>query len=50
MPTDKSFVLNTADYENISFADGDSSKEVATVLGDSGRTQIVIGDEASGQM
>ena len=30
----KSFVLNTADYENLQFVDGSSSKPVSTALGD----------------
>jgi hypothetical protein len=30
----KSFVLNTADYENLQFVDGSSSKTVSTALGD----------------
>ncbi len=30
----QSFVLNTADYENLRFVDGSASKEVSTVLGD----------------
>ena len=30
----KSFVLNTADYDNIQFVDGSTSKSVATSLGD----------------
>ncbi|WP_422348767.1 DUF6588 family protein [Flagellimonas sp.] len=30
----KSFTLNTADYENLQFADGSASKQVSTALGD----------------
>ncbi|WP_452222837.1 DUF6588 family protein [Lacinutrix chionoecetis] len=30
---DKSFIMNTADYENITFTDGSTSKVVATALG-----------------
>lgn len=30
----KAFTLNTADYENLQFVDGSTSKEVATALGD----------------
>lgn len=30
----KAFVLNTADYENLQFVDGSTSKSVATALGD----------------
>ena len=39
---DKSFIMNTADYENITFQDGSSSKAVATALGHNDPDIIVI--------
>ncbi len=41
----KSFVLNTADYENLQFVDGSTSKPVSTALGDlEGINVFVEGD------
>lgn len=45
----KSFVLNTTDYENLQFEDGSVSKQVSTVLGDiEGITVFVEGEIAPG--
>lgn len=38
----KSFTLNVADYENLQFADGSTSKEVATALGDIDGIDVVV--------
>ncbi len=38
----KSFTLNVADYENLEFADGSPSKEVATALGDIDDVDVII--------
>ncbi|MEB8344794.1 hypothetical protein OO010_01965 [Flavobacteriaceae bacterium KMM 6898] len=45
----KSFVLNTADYENLQFVDGSASKTVSTALGDiEGLRVFVEGEVAPG--
>ncbi len=44
----KSFVLNTADYENISFQDGSASKTVSTALGGIENVQILVSAEVNG--
>ncbi|MCK0189375.1 DUF6588 family protein [Arenibacter sp. F20364] len=45
----KTFVLNTADYENLQFVDGSSSKPVSTALGDlEGIDVFVEGELAPG--
>ncbi|SFR52913.1 hypothetical protein SAMN04490243_2651 [Robiginitalea myxolifaciens] len=41
----RAFVLNTAEYENLRFQDGSTSKEVATALGDIEGVTVVIEDE-----
>lgn len=41
----KSFVLNTAEYENLRFEDGSTSKTVATALGDIEGVRVVVEDE-----
>lgn len=44
--TDKTaFELNIADYQNLRFADGSSSKQVSTALGDISGINVVIEDE-----
>ncbi|SNZ01849.1 DUF6588 family protein [Flagellimonas pacifica] len=45
----KSFTLNTADYENVQFVDGSSSKEVATALGDIEGVDVAINATIEGQ-
>ncbi|GAA3521249.1 hypothetical protein GCM10022393_39530 [Aquimarina addita] len=41
----KSFILNTSDYENLQFRDGSTSKEVATAFGDiQGAVVVIEGD------
>ncbi|WP_420601535.1 DUF6588 family protein [Flagellimonas sp.] len=45
----KSFTLNTADYENLQFLDGSSSKEVATALGDIEGVDVAINATIEGQ-
>ncbi len=42
-----SFVLNTADYENLTFGDGSTSKIVSTALGDIEGINVVIAAEVS---
>lgn len=41
----KAFVLNTADYENLQFADGSTSKSVSTALGDLEGIRVFVEDE-----
>ncbi|MFI2742642.1 DUF6588 family protein [Zhouia sp. PK063] len=41
---DRAFLMNASDYENISFTDGSSSKNVATILGDIEGVKVNIGD------
>ncbi len=41
----KEFVLNTADYQNLQFTDGSSSKTVSTALGDIEGVQVFVEDE-----
>lgn len=41
----KSFVLNTADYENLRFQDGSTSRSVSTALGDITGVTVVVEDE-----
>lgn len=41
----KTFVLDTADYENLQFVDGSSSKTVATSLGDITGVRVFVEDE-----
>ncbi|MBT8184575.1 MAG: hypothetical protein KJN76_07030 [Eudoraea sp.] len=41
----KSFVLNTADYENLQFVDNSTSKPVATALGDIEGVMVFVEDE-----
>lgn len=41
----KSFVLNTADYENLQFTDGSTSKEVSTALGDLEGIEVFVEGE-----
>jgi len=41
----QSFTLNTADYENIRFADGSSSRQVSTALGDIEGVNIIVADD-----
>ena len=41
----KEFVLNTADYENLQFADGSTSKTVSTALGDIEGVDVFVEDE-----
>lgn len=43
----KSFVLNTADYENLTFGDGSTSKIVSTALGDIEGINVIIAAEVS---
>jgi len=43
----KTFVLNTADYENIQFDDGSSSKIVSSALGDIEGIMVFVEDEVS---
>ncbi|MCX2679566.1 hypothetical protein OOZ15_06380 [Galbibacter sp. EGI 63066] len=43
----KSFVLNTADYENLQFTDGSVSKEVATALGDIEGIEVYVEGEVA---
>lgn len=45
----KSFTLNTADYENLQFLDGSTSKEVATALGDIEGIDVAINATIEGQ-
>ncbi|RDY60824.1 DUF6588 family protein [Flagellimonas nanhaiensis] len=45
----KSFTLNTADYENLQFLDGSTSKEVATALGDIEGIDVAIVATIEGQ-
>ncbi|WP_299174634.1 DUF6588 family protein [uncultured Allomuricauda sp.] len=45
----KSFTLNTADYENLTFEDGSSSREVATALGDIEGVNVAINATIEGQ-
>lgn len=44
----KGFVLNVADYENISFEDGSASKTVSTALGDIENVEILISADING--
>ena len=41
----KTFVLNTAEYENLRFEDGSPSKTVASALGDIEGVRVVVEDE-----
>ncbi len=41
----KTFVLNTADYDNLRFEDGSPSKTVASALGDIEGIRVVVEDE-----
>ncbi|MDG1572208.1 hypothetical protein OZ410_07760 [Robiginitalea sp. M366] len=41
----KSFVLNTAEYENLRFEDGSTSKSVSTALGELSGINVVVEDE-----
>ncbi len=41
----KAFVLNTADYQNLQFTDGSSSKTVSTALGDIEGVQVFVEDD-----
>lgn len=43
----KSFVLNTADYENLQFGDGSASKIVSTALGDIEGIRVFVEVEAA---
>ena len=43
----KAFVLNTADYQNLQFTDGSTSKTVSTALGDIEGIQVFVEDESS---
>jgi hypothetical protein len=43
----KAFMLNTADYENLQFQDGSTSKMVSTALGDIQGVRVVIEGEVS---
>lgn len=45
----KAFTLNTADYENLTFTDGSTSKEVATALGDIEGVDVAINATIEGQ-
>lgn len=45
----KSFTLNTADYENLQFTDGSTSREVATALGDIEGVDVAINATIEGQ-
>lgn len=45
----KSFTLNTADFENLTFTDGSNSKEVATALGDIEGVGVAINAVVQGQ-
>ncbi|UII78651.1 DUF6588 family protein [Flagellimonas sp. CMM7] len=45
----KAFTLNTADYENLTFVDGSTSKEVATALGDIEGVDVAINATIEGQ-
>ncbi|MEM7485580.1 MAG: DUF6588 family protein [Bacteroidota bacterium] len=45
----KAFNLDTADYENLRFADGSASKEVATALGDIDGVEVVVDATVEGQ-
>ena len=42
----KGFVLNTADYENLQFVDGSTSKTVSTALGDIEGVRVFVEDES----
>ncbi|WP_010516879.1 DUF6588 family protein [Croceivirga radicis] len=42
----KAFTLNTADYENLQFADGSTSKLVSTALGDIEGVTVFVEDES----
>ena len=41
----KAFVLNTADYQNLQFTDGSTSKTVSTALGDIEGVQVFVEDD-----
>ncbi|MBU2996979.1 hypothetical protein KO500_11070 [Cellulophaga baltica] len=41
----KAFVLNTADYDNLQFVDGSTSKSVSTGLGDIENVMVYVEDE-----
>ncbi|MGI9548331.1 MAG: DUF6588 family protein [Flavobacteriaceae bacterium] len=41
----KQFILNTADYENLQFVDGSTSKPVSTALGDIEGVEVFVEDE-----
>ena len=43
----KSFVLNTADYENLQFVDGSTSRAVSTALGDIEGVQVYVEAEVA---
>ena len=42
----KAFLLNTADYENLRFVDGSSSREVASALGDIEGVRVFVEDDS----
>ncbi|NQZ45120.1 MAG: hypothetical protein HRT65_12485 [Flavobacteriaceae bacterium] len=41
----KAFTLNTADYENLQFVDGSTSRQVSTALGDIEGVRVFVADE-----
>ncbi|HMB61920.1 MAG TPA: DUF6588 family protein, partial [Eudoraea sp.] len=41
----KAFVLNTAEYDNLQFVDGSTSKSVSTALGDLEGIRVFVEDE-----
>ncbi|NER10609.1 hypothetical protein SAMN06265375_102415 [Muriicola jejuensis] len=43
----KTFVLNTADYQNLQFVDGSTSKTVSTALGDIQGIRVFVEDEVA---
>ena len=44
----KTFLLNTADYENLKFVDGSTSKTVSSVLGDIEGIRVYVEDDIAG--
>jgi hypothetical protein len=44
----KTFLLNTADYENLRFVDGSTSKTVSSVLGDIEGIRVYVEDDIAG--